>query len=478
MSSTATRVRFAPSPTGFLHVGGVRTALFNWLYARHERGAFVLRIEDTDETRHQPEAIEQIQRSLRWLGLDWDEGPDVGGPFAPYIQSQRRPRHLAVAEDLVAAGAAYRCYCTPEELERERQASMAAGKPPVYSGRCRNLSAADEAALAAEGRRPAIRFAVPEGETVVDDLVRGTTAFENALLGDHVLLRANGVPTYNFSNPLDDHDQGITHVIRGDDLFPSTPRQILLLRAMGAEPPRYGHLSTILGPDRKRLSKRHGATSVEEFREAGYLPEAVVNYLALLGWSFDDARELFTREELVGLFSLDRVNASPAAFDFQKLEWMNGVYLRALSPDDFAARVLEYLREQGSALADQPDRVAQAAPLVQEKMTTMGQFEPLCRFLFGPLAVEPEALQRLRADENAHTVLIEAENVLSGVDPCDAPAIEQSLRQMADDLGLKPRAAFGAIRIALTGRTVSPGLFESAALLGRDETLARLAAAA
>jgi glutamyl-tRNA synthetase len=478
MSSTPTRVRFAPSPTGFLHVGGVRTALFNWLYARHERGAFVLRIEDTDETRHQPEAIEQIQRSLRWLGLDWDEGPAVGGPFAPYIQSERRPRHLAVAEDLVAAGAAYRCYCTPEELERERQAAMAAGKPPVYGGRCRNLTAAQQAALEAEGRRPAIRFAVPEGETVVDDLVRGTTTFENGLLGDHVLLRANGVPTYNFSNPLDDHDQGITHVIRGDDLFPSTPRQILVLQAMGAEPPRYGHLSTILGPDRKRLSKRHGATSVEEFRDAGYLPEAVVNYLALLGWSFDDARELFTREELVGLFSLDRVNASPAAFDFQKLEWMNGVYLRALSPDDFAARVLEYLREQGSALADQPARVAQAAPLVQEKMTTMAQFEPLCRFLFGPLAVEPEALQRLRADENAHTVLTRAEDVLSGVDPWDAPAIEESLRQMADDLGLKPRAAFGAIRIALTGRTVSPGLFESAALLGRDETLARLAAAA
>jgi glutamyl-tRNA synthetase len=252
---------------------------------------------------------------------------------------------------------------------------------------------------------------------------------------------------------------------------------MLLLRAMGAAPPRYGHLSMILGPDRKRLSKRHGATSVEEFRDAGYLPEAVVNYLALLGWSFDDARELFTPEELVGLFSLERVNASPAAFDFQKLEWMNGVYLRALSPDDFAERVLAYLREHGSPLADQPERVAEAAPLVQEKMTTLAQFEPLCRFLFGPLAVEPEALERLRADEHAHEVLTAAEDVLAGVEPWAPEAIEQSLRQMADDLGLKPRAAFGAIRIALTGRTVSPGLFESAALLGRDETLARLAAA-
>jgi glutamyl-tRNA synthetase len=477
MSSSSVRVRFAPSPTGFLHVGGVRTALFNWLYARHERGAFVLRIEDTDETRHQPEAIEQIQRSLRWLGLDWDEGPDVGGPFAPYIQSERRARHVAVAENLLASGAAYRCYCTPDELERERQAALAGGRPPAYSGRCRNLTADERAALEAEGRRPAIRFVIPPGETVVDDLVRGRTTFENDLLGDHVLLRANGVPTYNFVNPVDDHDQGITHVIRGDDLFPSTPRQILLLRAMGAEPPRYGHLSTILGPDRKRLSKRHGATSVEEFRDAGYLPEAVVNYLALLGWSFDDARELFTREELVGLFSLERVNASPAAFDFQKLEWMNGVYLRSLSPADFAERVLAYLREQGSPLAEQPDRVAEAAPLVQEKMTTLAQFEPLCRFLFGPLAVEPEALERLRADEHAHEVLTAAEDVLARVEPWAPEAIEQSLRQMADDLGLKPRAAFGAIRIALTGRTVSPGLFDSAALLGRDETLARLAAA-
>ncbi|HEY1479902.1 MAG TPA: glutamate--tRNA ligase, partial [Gaiellales bacterium] len=295
----ALRVRFCPSPTGLLHVGGVRTALYNWLYARRRNGVLVLRIEDTDEARENPEAIEQIQRSLRWCGLDWDEGPGIGGPHAPYLQSERRPLHLAVVEQMLADGAAYRCYCTPDELEAERREAQAAGRPTVYSRKCRGLDADARAALEAEGRRAAIRLAIPdEGEVVIDDLVRGEIRFENALLGDHVIVRSDGVPTYNLVNPLDDAAMGITHVIRGDDLLPSTPRQVHVYNAIGAEIPRFAHLSMILGPNRQRLSKRDGAASVEQLRDAGYLPEAVVNYLALLGWSLDGERELFTLDEL------------------------------------------------------------------------------------------------------------------------------------------------------------------------------------
>ncbi|MEO9174293.1 MAG: glutamate--tRNA ligase, partial [Gaiellales bacterium] len=296
---SAPRVRFCPSPTGLLHVGGVRTALYNWLYARRRNGVLVLRIEDTDEARENPEAIEQIQRSLRWCGLDWDEGPGIGGSHAPYLQSERRPLHLAAVAQMLADGTAYRCYCTPEELEAERKEAQLGGRPTVYSRKCRGLDEAARAALEAGGRRAAIRLAIPdEGEIVIDDLVRGEIRFENALLGDHVIVRSDGVPTYNLVNPLDDAAMGITHVIRGDDLLPSTPRQIHVYRAIGADVPRFAHLSMILGPNRQRLSKRDGAASVEQLRDAGYLPEAVVNYLALLGWSLDGERELFTLDEL------------------------------------------------------------------------------------------------------------------------------------------------------------------------------------
>jgi glutamyl-tRNA synthetase len=472
------RVRFCPSPTGLLHVGGVRTALFNWLYARHVGGTLVLRIEDTDADRENPEAVEQIQRSLRWTGIDWDEGPGVGGPHEPYLQSLRRPRHLELARRLVAEGSAYPCYCTPEQLEAERAAARAADRPAIYSGRCRTLDAAERARFEAEGRRPAIRFAVPrEGETVFDDLVRGESRFENALLGDHIVVRSDGVPTYNFVNPIDDLEMGITHVLRGDDLMPSTPRQILLYGALGAEPPAFGHLSLILGPDRKRLSKRHGATSVEELRDAGFLPEAVVNLLALLGWSLDAEREIFTPAELVELFTLERVHAAPAVFDEQKLAWMNGVHLRALTPGELGERLVRYLSDTGSPLAEQPELVRACVPLVQEKIGTLAEFEPYCRFLFGPVEIEPAARERLVSDERAPAILAAAAAALEAVEPFDVERVEQALRGVGESLELKPRVAFTPIRIALTGRTVSPGLFESAAMLGRSEAVARLRAA-
>jgi glutamyl-tRNA synthetase len=475
---SALRVRFCPSPTGLLHVGGVRTALYNWLYARRRSGVMVLRIEDTDEARENPEAIEQIQRSLRWCGLDWDEGPGVGGPHEPYLQSERRPLHLAAVARMLEEGAAYRCYCTSEELDAERKAAQAAGLPTVYSRKCRWLTDEQRAELEAAGRRPAIRLAIPEeGEVVIDDLVRGEIRFENALLGDHVIVRSDGVPTYNLVNPLDDAAMGITHVIRGDDLLPSTPRQVHVYRAIGAEIPRFAHLSMILGPNRQRLSKRDGAASVEQLRDAGYLPEAVVNYLALLGWSLDGERELFTLDELAGLFSLERVNPAPAVFDHQKLLWMNGVHIRALSQEALSERLVTFLRESGSALAEQPERIVEATPLVHEKIATLAEFESYCGFLFGSVEIEPEALERLRGNAHAGEVLAEAETRLAALEHFEAEPIEQALRSLADELGLKHKAAFAPIRIALCGRTVAPGLFESAALLGRDEVLSRLRSA-
>jgi glutamyl-tRNA synthetase len=472
------RTRFAPSPTGLLHVGGVRTALFSWLYARHHGGRFVLRIEDTDETREHPDAIEQIQRALRWVGIEWDEGPGVGGDFGPYVQSERRPRHRAVAEQLLADGRAYRCYCTPEELKAERETAQREGRPFIYSRRCFALSAEERAAREAAGASSVIRFRVPDaGECVVNDLVRGAIHFEYAQLGDHVILRSDGVPTYNFANPIDDADMRITHVIRGEDLLSSTPRQVLVYQALGAPVPSFAHLPLLFGPDRKRLSKRHGATSVEELRDAGYLAEAVVNFLALLGWHFDSERELFTREELVGLFSLERVNPAPAVFDAKKLEWMNGVYLRALPTFDLAERLTAYLEARGSPLARQPQRIVQATPLAQEKIATLAEFEPLCSFLFGPVEIDQEAWDKVAGRERAAVILAAVQAALED-SAWTVDAIEAALRGVCEQLALKPRVVFGLVRVAVTGTSISPGLFESVHLLGHEESLARLAAAA
>ena len=471
------RTRFAPSPTGLLHVGGVRTALFAWLHARHNGGTFVLRIEDTDETREHREAIEQIQSALRWIGLDWDEGPGVGGPHAPYVQSERRPRHLSVAADLLERRLAYRCYCTPAELEVEREQAKASGLPMRYSRRCLARSADELAALAAAGTPSVIRLRTPdEGACEIVDLVRGEVRFEYAQLGDHVIVRSGGVPTYNFVNPIDDADMQITDVIRGEDLLSSTPRQVLIYEALGAPVPRFGHLPLLFGPDRKRLSKRHGATSVEEYRDAGYLPEAMLNFLALLGWRFDDKQELFTRDELVRLFEVERVSSSSAIFDGEKLAWLNGIYLRGLAPEDLAQRIIAFLRATGSPIADAPERVGACVPLVQQKIATLAEFEPYCAFLFGEIELDPAAWSRIAADERAGELLEGASAVLAEV-TWTIEAIEAALRGACEQLGVKPKALFGAIRVAITGRSVAPGLFESIELLGRDATLARLASA-
>jgi glutamyl-tRNA synthetase len=409
----AVRVRFAPSPTGFLHIGGVHTALFNWLFARHEGGEFRLRIENTDVSREVAEATDQIQESLRWLGLDWD------GEVT--FQLDRMERCREEAARLVVEGKAYE----------------------------------DEGA---------IRMRMPEeGVTAWDDLIRGRIEWENERLDDLVIVRADGRPTYNFASPVEDWLDGISHVLRGDDHISNTPRQIRILEALGAPLPAYGHLANILGPDSKKLSKRHGATSVEEFRAQGYLPEALVNFLALLGWSYDDKTTVMSREELVERFTLERVGASPSVFDFKKLEWLNGVYLRALPPGEYAQRLVAYLREQGYEWDEA--LIRKVAPLVQEKIATLGEFPVFAGFFFA--RVEPDG-------ELDGQVLPAAAETLAQVEPFVAGAIEEALRELAEQLGLKPREAFQPIRLAVTGSKVSPGLFESLEVLGRDESLARL----
>jgi glutamyl-tRNA synthetase len=408
-------VRFAPSPTGLLHIGSVRTALFNWLYARHEGGRFRLRIENTDTSREVEEATEQIQESLRWLGLDWD------GEVT--FQLDRMERCREEAERLLAEGKAYE----------------------------------DEGA---------IRIRMPdEGTTAWDDVIRGRIEFPNEKLEDLVAIRSDGRPTYNFASPVEDWLDGITHVIRGDDHISNTPKQIRILEALGAPTPQYGHVAMINGADGRPLSKRHGSVGVPEFRAEGYLPEALVNYLALLGWSYDEKTEIMSRDELVERFTLERVGASPAVFDYQKLEHFNGIYLRALAPDEFADRLVGYLREQGYDWDESTVRAA--APLVQEKISRLGQFPEFAGFFFK----EPE----VAAVDGA--VIPAAREALQQVEPFTADRIEAALRGVAESLELPPRKAFQPIRVAVTGSTVSPGLFESLELLGKEETLSRLSAA-
>jgi glutamyl-tRNA synthetase len=416
----AVRVRMAPSPTGFLHIGNVRTALFNWLFARHEAGEFRLRIENTDTGREVAEATQQIQDSLRWLGLDWD------GEVT--FQLDRMADCAELARRLVEERKAYE----------------------------------DEGA---------IRFRMPdEGVTAWDDAVRGRVEFPNEKLEDLVLVRSDGRPTYNFASPLEDLWDGITHVIRGEDHISNTPKQINIIRAVGGEPPAYAHVSHVLGADGKSLSKRHGSVTVDEFRRDGYYAPALMNFLALLGWSYDDKTTIMSREELIERFTLDRVVPSPATFDYEKLDWMNGVYLRALPLDEYAEELVRFVREQGYDWDE--DLVRRAAPIVQEKIERFGQFPDFAGFLFRDVQPDPALL------DGGSPIVTAARDELERVEPFAAPEIETALRGLAERLELSPRKAFVPIRVAVTGSKVSPGLFESLELLGKEETLRRLSAAA
>ncbi|HZD02309.1 MAG TPA: glutamate--tRNA ligase [Actinomycetes bacterium] len=469
------RTRFAPSPTGYLHVGTARTALYNYLFARRHKGSFVLRVEDTDVARNVEGGADEIARMLQWLGLEWSEGYGIGGPHGPYVQSERLDRYHAAVNALIAQGEAYPCYCTAEELERRRRAAEARGLRPGYDGHCRNLSSSQLQAYEAEGRRAAVRFRLPdEGETVVEDLIRGAVTFQNSTLTDFVVMRPSGIPTYLFAAVYDDVDMGITHVIRGEDLLPATPLQVRVFRALGrAEPPLFAHLPLLVGPDRKKLSKRRHQVALEDYRAQGYLPEAMVNYLALLGWGYDETREHFTLADLERLFSIERVSRNPAMFDNQKLEALNAWYIRQLSAEDLAARLQPFMSMAGYPDA-RLDLLTLAAPLVSERITRLDQGPDMLGFLLmDDVELDPAEAAQVLTDE-ARAILDAVTKVLRPLEPWTAESIERALRELAAERGLKPRRAFQPIRLAITGRLVSPPLFESIELLGRERSLARL----
>jgi glutamyl-tRNA synthetase len=477
----AVRVRYAPSPTGFQHIGGVRTALFNYLFARSAGGSFILRIEDTDRERYQPEALEDIYRTFAWLGFHWDEGPDCGGPHAPYQQSERAELYRTHARKLVERGRAYECYCSTSRLEQLKEEQRQKNLPQGYDRRCRSLSAEERAKLAAQGLRPVVRLAVP---------LEGATAFEDRLLGriqtanrdispDPVLLKSDGFPTYHLANVVDDHSMEITHILRAQEWLPSTPLHVLLYEGLGWTPPAYCHLPMVLGQDGQKLSKRHGATRLREFREKGYLPEAILNYIALLGWSYDASSEQFCLAELEKLFCLERLNKAPAVFDYKKLDWFNGLYIRKLDPERLAGLLLPYLQKEG-LVGDPPaerekERVRALVPLVRERLVLLADVVPLARFLFqevSPAAEDlvPKKLDRARAAE----LLRRAAGELEGFAGRDDEANEARCRSLAERLGVKLGDLLQPVRVAVTGSRASPPLFASLRLVGEAEALRRM----
>jgi glutamyl-tRNA synthetase len=480
------RVRYAPSPTGQPHVGNIHTALFDWLLARHEGGSFILRIEDTDQTRLVPGALESIYESLRWLGLDWDEGPDVGGPYGPYRQSERLEHYHRAAAQLIEGDHAYHCFCSPERLEAVRAEQMRLKVPPKYDRRCRDLSPGERRELEAQGITPVVRFKTPlSGRTAFDDVVRGRVTFENDTLDDFVLLKSDGFPTYHLANVVDDHLMEITHVIRGDEWVSSTPRHILMYQAFGWRPPVFAHMPMILGQDRAKLSKRHGDTALLAYRDKGFLPEALFNFLGLLGWSLDDKTEIISREEFVRHFTLERIVKSPAIFNLEKLTWMNGVYIRELPAETLAEHLASFLEAHLPADVPRPlDRsyLARIVPLVQERIKRLDEAAEMTAFFFveGELEYPLADLLGKRfaaAPVEAAAARTAVRERVAGLEVWDEEALEGVIRPLAEELGLKTGELFGAIRVAVTGRTAAPPLFQTMAVLGRDRTLERLNAA-
>lgn len=478
------RVRFCPSPTGNPHVGVIRTALFNWAFARHYGGTFVFRIEDTDAARDSEESYRAMLEALRWLGLDWDEGPEVGGPHGPYRQSERRDIYADVARRLLDAGLAYESFSTPDEVEQRRRGR---GEDPKlgYDNADRDLSDAQRAGLRSQGREPVLRLQMPDHDWTWTDLVRGEVSVAAAHLPDFVITRSNGDSLYTLVNPLDDALMRITHVLRGEDLLSSTPRQLAMYDALArigvgqGRVPMFGHLPFVTGEGNRKLSKRDPESNLQLYRDRGFVPEGLLNYLALLGWSIAEDRDIFSMTQMAEAFDIRRVNPNPARFDLAKCEAIDGAWIRLLDSDDLAERLVGYLVDRGelaSAEGAQADLVRAAAPLVQERVSTLGEAAAMIGFLTtdtDDFAVDPEALSAL--GEKADDVLSAASCALEGLQTWDAGSVEQALRAaLVDGLGLKPRHAFTPVRVAVTGRRVSPPLFESVELLGRDVTLSRL----
>ena len=478
------RVRYAPSPTGQPHLGNVRTALFNWLFARRYGGKFVVRIEDTDQERAVDGVVDTILESLRWLELDWDEGPDTVGPYGPYVQSQRLEIYHNATDRLISEGKAYRCYCTRERLDELRKTNRANNIPNVgYDGRCRHLSNQQRGVYDDEDAPYTIRFVMPsQGETNLTDLIRGDVTWDNALLDDFVILKSDGFPTYHLANVLDDHLMEISHVLRAEEWLSSTPRHLRLYEALGYDPPLFGHLPMILGPDRSKLSKRHGATALLEYRDAGYLSEAMVNFMALLGWSLDDKTDVISREEIIQVFSLDQVGKAGAIFDQDRLLWMNGVYIRSLQPDELAQRAYPFLQQELPDLWESTGHreLARIMPLLQERLKTLRDTPEMASYFFRDQLEYESSLLVPKGMERASTAMVlrEAHATLAELSDFRTEGVENSLRTLVGQLDVSGRQLFGALRVATTGRTAAPPLFETMEALGRERCLTRIQHAA
>lgn len=475
------RTRYAPSPTGYLHIGGAWSAFFGWLFARHHGGTFILRIEDTDRSRSTQAYEAAILADFRWLGLTWDEGPDVGGPVGPYRQTERAPLYARYAQELVARGAAYPCYCTPQELEAERKAAEAAHRPHRYSGRCRALTDSQRAALEAEGRRPSLRLRVGDAAEpiVVDDLIRGRVVFDPEHLDDYIIVRSDGTPLYNFANVVDDHLMRITHVIRGAEHLSNTPKQFVMYRALGWTPPAVAHHPTILGADRKKLSKRHGDTALREYREQGYLPEALLNFFALMAWHPEAEREVYDVAELIHSFRIEDVGAASPIFDLEKLTWLNGVYMRRLleaDPDRVVDLCADVLRRAGMAAGEGVEGrryLRRVIDVVGERLKVGRDIVAYGDFFFRDVVLDAGAVaQHLRP--RAAPLLVAYADALASLEPFERRGIERALRDVCAQAGVEARALVHPARVALTGKTAGPGLFELIEVLGRERAVERL----
>ncbi len=475
------RVRFAPSPTGYMHIGGARTTIFNYLFARHHGGSFVLRIEDTDRVRSTKESEEAILRDLRWLGLDWDESVDVGGPYGPYRQSERMDIYRKYAEKLLEEGKAYKCYCTEEELEQRRKEAIAKGLPPKYDGRCRNLTEEERKRFEEEGRKPSLRFKVDEtgGDIIVHDLIRGDVSFKRDVIGDFVIMRKDNTPTYNFACVIDDHLMEMTHIIRGEEHLSNTPRQLLIYEALGFEPPKFAHVSMILGPDRTKLSKRHGDTSLEEYRKKGYLPDALFNYLALLGWSPGGDREILGKEELITLFDLSGVVHHAAIFDIDKLNWMNGEYIKKKGDEELFDLLFPYMKNADFVKeipeGEEKERILGIIRLLKDRIKTLSQFVEYADYFFKDVEIPTELYEKvLKGKDYLPEVLGAIKEALSELKDYNEEEIEKIVRGKADEYGLKGKHVIQPLRVILTGKKVTPGMFEVMRFIGRERVIERI----
>ncbi|WP_423220569.1 glutamate--tRNA ligase [Deferrivibrio essentukiensis] len=466
------RVRFAPSPTGHIHVGNVRTALFNYLFSKNRKGVFVLRIEDTDLERSSIENENIIYEDLNWLGLNWDEGPNKGGDYAPYKQTERVDIYKKYIDDLLEKGFAYYCFCSKEELEQEREKNLKEGKNPIYSGKCRNISLEEARQRIAGGEKAAVRFKVDESEVKVKDILKGEIDFPTSMFGDFIIVRPDGVPVYNFVVVVDDALMNITHVIRGDDHLNNTPKQILIYKALGFSIPEFAHIPMILGPDHSKLSKRHGDTSVNQFRENGYLPDAFFNYLALLGWSHPEEKEILTKEELIDAFSLNRISKSAAVFDFDKLKWMNGVYIREKSRDELFELAKPFVTVADTNSVDE-EWLKDVVYSVKDKITTLREVDEQIKIFFEQSSPDDESMELLNL-ETSPLVLQSYLNEIEGISNLTADKYKEVTKKIQKDTGAKGKALFMVLRIGLTGQRTGPDMDKIATLLPVSEQVKRI----